>query len=54
METTAEGVEESGQLAELRAHGCSSIQGYLFSKPIPAADVNALLSTFADKAVKAA
>src|SRR5260221_2110551 len=29
METTAEGVEETAQLMELRAHGCSSVQGYL-------------------------
>ena len=43
METTAEGVEETGQLSELRAHGCSSVQGYLFSRPIAAKDVAALL-----------
>ena len=36
METTAEGVEENDQLAELRKHGCSSVQGYLFSRPINA------------------
>lgn len=34
METTAEGVEDRDQLAELRGQGCSSIQGYLFSQPI--------------------
>jgi diguanylate cyclase (GGDEF)-like protein len=34
METTAEGVEDSGQLKQLRGQGCSSIQGYLFSRPI--------------------
>jgi diguanylate cyclase (GGDEF)-like protein len=39
METTAEGVENSEQLAELRLHGCSSVQGYLFSKPVNAAAV---------------
>jgi diguanylate cyclase (GGDEF)-like protein len=43
METTAEGVEETSQLSELRAHGCSSVQGYLFSRPIAAADVAELL-----------
>jgi diguanylate cyclase (GGDEF)-like protein len=36
METTAEGVEESEQLTELRVHGCSSVQGFLFSRPIKA------------------
>lgn len=34
METTAEGVEETEQLDRLRAHGCTSIQGFLFSKPL--------------------
>jgi diguanylate cyclase (GGDEF)-like protein len=43
METTAEGVEETGQLSELRAHGCSSVQGYLFSRPIAAKDIAELL-----------
>jgi diguanylate cyclase (GGDEF)-like protein len=36
METTAEGVEESAQLAQLRLHGCSSVQGFLFSRPVDA------------------
>ena len=42
METTAEGVEETAQLAELYAHGCSSVQGFLLSKPIAAGEVAAL------------
>ncbi len=45
METTAEGVEDESQLAELRSQGCSSIQGFLFSRPIRAADVFAMLGT---------
>jgi predicted signal transduction protein with EAL and GGDEF domain len=44
METTAEGVEEVAQLEALRAHGCTTVQGYLFSKPVPAGDVPRLLS----------
>jgi diguanylate cyclase (GGDEF)-like protein len=44
METTAEGVEETAQLMELRAHGCSSVQGYLFSEPMAAGDVEKLFS----------
>ena len=44
METTAEGVEETAQLAELYAHGCSSVQGFLLSKPIAAGEVAALFS----------
>jgi diguanylate cyclase (GGDEF)-like protein len=44
METTAEGVEESAQVEVLRAHGCTTVQGYLFSKPVPAGEVPRLLS----------
>jgi diguanylate cyclase (GGDEF)-like protein len=43
METTAEGVEDSEQLAELRRHGCGSVQGYLFSRPLDAEAAKALL-----------
>ena len=43
METTAEGVEETLQLRELEMHGCSSIQGFLFSKPIRASEISTLL-----------
>ena len=42
METTAEGVEESSQLEELQAHGCSSVQGFLLSRPIRAGEIAAL------------
>jgi diguanylate cyclase (GGDEF)-like protein len=43
LTTTAEGVEESGQLAYLKANGCTEGQGYLFSKAIPAEEIPALL-----------
>ena len=43
MEVTAEGVEEHSQLAAVRQHGCTSVQGYLFSKPVEADRVLALL-----------
>lgn len=33
IETTAEGVEQQGQLEKLRLEGCTEAQGYLFSKP---------------------
>jgi EAL domain-containing protein (putative c-di-GMP-specific phosphodiesterase class I) len=42
IETTAEGVEETAQLVELRAHGCSSVQGFLFAEPMTAQDVEKL------------
>jgi len=32
----AEGVENDAQLAILKNHGCDEVQGYLFSRPIPA------------------
>lgn len=43
METTAEGVEETAQLEELRAQGCSSVQGFLFSRPVRASAIEAML-----------
>ena len=43
IETTAEGVEETAQLAELRSQGCSSVQGFLFAHPMSAAKVRELL-----------
>lgn len=41
----AEGVETEGQLAFLRAQRCDEFQGYLFSRPLPAAEVEKLLFT---------
>ena len=39
MATTVEGVETLGQLTAVRREGCREVQGYLFSRPRPAADV---------------
>ncbi|MFL6830353.1 MAG: putative bifunctional diguanylate cyclase/phosphodiesterase, partial [Sphingomicrobium sp.] len=44
IETTAEGVEETAQLMELRTHGCSSVQGFLFAEPMTTADVDRLFA----------
>ena len=39
ISTTAEGVETAEQLDRVRAEGCSEIQGFLVSKPLPANEV---------------
>ena len=43
LEVLAEGVETPEQLAFLRSRGCHSYQGYLRSRPVPAAQFAALL-----------
>jgi diguanylate cyclase (GGDEF)-like protein/PAS domain S-box-containing protein len=43
--TTAEGVETIAQLDVLRREGCTQAQGYLFSKPCPAAEVRKLFTS---------
>jgi diguanylate cyclase (GGDEF)-like protein len=53
LTTTAEGVEDAGQLAYLKANGCTEGQGYLFSKAIPATDIPALINRPATYAVVA-
>jgi diguanylate cyclase (GGDEF)-like protein/PAS domain S-box-containing protein len=39
----AEGVESLQQLQFLQAHGCEEMQGYYFSRPLPAEDISQLL-----------
>lgn len=43
LKVVAEGVETLSQLKKLQATDCSLIQGYIFSKPLPAADCTELL-----------
>ncbi|WP_185907978.1 sensor domain-containing protein [Psychrobacillus soli] len=43
MAVVAEGVETTDQLEVLNNYNCDSIQGYLFSKPVPASDFEKLL-----------
>jgi EAL domain-containing protein (putative c-di-GMP-specific phosphodiesterase class I) len=43
MATTAEGVETWEQLEAVRAEGCTEMQGYLFSKPLPPDEVQKFL-----------
>ena len=42
MAATAEGVETTEQLATIAAEGCTEMQGYLFSKPLPVAEIERL------------
>ena len=51
MKTTAEGVETEEELRTLKEEGCTEVQGYLFSKPVPAAQAALLLQS--RKAMKA-
>ena len=39
MRTTAEGVETQSQLDQIRSAGCNEVQGYLYSRPMPAGEV---------------
>ncbi len=43
LKVIAEGVETAEQLAFLQAQHCDEIQGYLFSRPVPAEDLTKLL-----------
>jgi diguanylate cyclase (GGDEF)-like protein len=42
MTTTAEGVERAEQVEHLRAEGCGEVQGFLYSKAVPAGELTDL------------
>ena len=44
LKVVAEGVETEAQLAFLRTHSCDQAQGYLISKPVPAAELERWLT----------
>ncbi len=46
LQTVAEGVERREQADRLRLLGCDRAQGYLFARPLPAADLAAFLAAF--------
>lgn len=43
LKAIAEGVELKEQLEFLRSHNCDAVQGYLFSRPVPAQEATLLL-----------
>jgi diguanylate cyclase len=50
LSVTAEGVETDAQLVHLRELGCDGAQGFLFSRPLPEDEVEALLGSGASRA----
>ncbi len=46
MTTVAEGVETSEQMQRIRFEGCTDVQGYLISKPVPAEDLRQVFAAF--------
>jgi EAL domain-containing protein (putative c-di-GMP-specific phosphodiesterase class I) len=44
LQTVAEGIENTQQLEALREIGCAFGQGFMFSKPVPAARIAAFLN----------
>lgn len=45
LKVIAEGVETIGQLTFLRDHACDRLQGYLFSRPMPAANFDRFIQS---------
>jgi EAL domain-containing protein (putative c-di-GMP-specific phosphodiesterase class I) len=43
LDLIAEGVENRTQLRYLRSQGCSEVQGFIFSDPVPADQVKLML-----------
>ncbi len=46
MATTAEGVETQAQLDQMRAEGCTEVQGYFYGRPTPAGEIADVLEAF--------
>jgi EAL domain-containing protein (putative c-di-GMP-specific phosphodiesterase class I) len=42
IQATAEGVETEQQLRAIKAEGCTEMQGFLFSRPLPAGEIEAV------------
>ena len=50
MTATAEGVETTEQLDRIASEGCTEMQGFLFSKPLPAREIERLFLSGNEKA----
>jgi EAL domain-containing protein (putative c-di-GMP-specific phosphodiesterase class I) len=44
LRVVAEGVETQAQLQFLRDHGCNEVQGYYYSYPLPAEELERFLA----------
>jgi diguanylate cyclase (GGDEF)-like protein len=49
MITTAEGVETEEQMRCLNLEGCIEVQGYLYSKPVPASEIVGVLESLGNR-----
>ncbi|MBM3608230.1 MAG: EAL domain-containing protein [Alphaproteobacteria bacterium] len=54
LSTTAEGVETQAQMDILKLAGCTEMQGYYFSKPLPRAEIEKLIESARGQAGRAA
>jgi diguanylate cyclase (GGDEF)-like protein len=53
LRVTAEGVETSAQLEQVRGLGCEAVQGFLFARPGPPEEIGALLASELEATVAA-
>jgi EAL domain-containing protein (putative c-di-GMP-specific phosphodiesterase class I) len=44
LETLAEGIEEAGQLAQLRGEECDVGQGYFFARPVAPEEIESFFT----------
>ena len=54
MITTAEGVETSEQLAQVRMLGCTEVQGFFISRPLPIEKIGRVIAEYAPRKAKIA
>jgi hypothetical protein len=54
LKVATEGVETAQQEQFLRIAGCHYLQGYLFSKPVPAAEIDEMRAASSSKVIRTA